>query len=71
MSARKYKTLGNVLYIIDRRGKPYLERGKVKRSTTEFYYTLQYWNGNYWAWGSKDYDKRSEAMDEVKSLIIS
>jgi hypothetical protein len=68
MSARKYKTLGNVLYIIDRKGKTYLERGKVKRSTTEFYYELATNTGTFWAWDSTSYDTRAQAMNKVKKL---
>lgn len=68
MSSRKYKTLNNVLYIIDRKGKVYLERGKVKRSKTEFYYELATNTGTFWTWDSNSYDTRTDAMNKIKRL---
>jgi hypothetical protein len=69
MSARKYNTLGNVLYIIDRKGALYInEYGKVKRSTTDFYYELMVNFGGYWKSIDYKYIKRSDAMQKLKTL---
>lgn len=68
MSARKYNTLNGVLYIIDRKGRVYLERGKVKRSKTEFYYELAVNTGQFWSWDSNSYENRADAMNKVKQL---
>jgi len=70
MSARKYNTLGNVLYIIDRKGNLYLERGKIKRSTIEYHYELSLNTGSYWHTDNNKYATRSEAMNKVKELVI-
>ncbi len=68
MSARKYNTLNNVLYIIDRRGKVYInEFGKVKRSKTEYHYELMLNTGGNW-FSTDRYSTRSEAMDRVRQL---
>lgn len=71
MASRKYNTLNNVNYVIDRRGKLYLnEYGRIKRSTTEFYYEVATSvNGGYWEHNLNNYTTRKEAMDFVKSLV--
>jgi len=69
MSARKYNTLGNVLYIIDRKGKVYInEHGKVKRSTTDFYYEIATNTSAHWHWDGNNYSTRADAMNKIKQL---
>jgi len=68
MSARKYNTLGNVLYVIDRRGKLYLERGRVKRSTTEFYYEIMTNTSGRWLSDDNKYPTRADGMAVIKRL---
>lgn len=70
MASLKFLTLGNINYRIDRRGKLYLDSGRVKRSKSEFYYEVAVSvNGNYWQHDHNQYETRKQAMAAVNSLV--
>jgi hypothetical protein len=68
MTARKYKTLGNIYYVIDRKGKLYIDNGKVKRSKDNYYYELTVNINGYWTSYSDKYTNRADAMAKIKEL---
>jgi hypothetical protein len=68
MGYRKHKTLGNVLYVLDRRGNVYInEHGKVKRSKTEYHYELMTNKTGRWQ-DSGSYTSSREATDKLKII---
>lgn len=70
MGALKFYTLGNINYRIDRRGKLYIDNGKVRRSKDNFYYEVAVSvNGRHWQHDSNQYGTRKEAMAVVKNLV--